>query len=316
MSTTTTETALALAPAPARQQQITAFANESAFEAAQRMARALTSSQLVPQTFRGAENTGSALIALEIAQRIGASPLMVMQNLNVIHGRPAWSSQFIIAALNSCGRFSPIRFDVTGEGDNRQCIAWAYDSTGKERLDGPAVSIATAKAEGWYSKTGSKWQTMPELMLRYRAAAFFGRLYAPDILMGMQSVEEIVDVNGQQARQVAAKEAPKVSFKPANPTPDEDVIDGEIHLDVTKDILFVDSSEPTPPAPLPTTKKELGVLLKKKMEQAQIPKEKLLTAMSDAQLAPEGATMFNQLSSEDMQVAILNWDKLVGGIGA
>lgn len=314
MSTTTPETALALAPAPVKQQQITAFANETAFEAAQRMAKALTSSQLVPQTFRGAENTGSALIALEIAQRIGASPLMVMQNLNVIHGRPAWSSQFIIAALNSCGRFSPLRFDVTGEGDKRQCAAWAYDSTGKDRLDGPAVSIATAKSEGWYSKAGSKWQTMPELMLRYRAAAFFGRLYAPDILMGMQSVEEIVDVNGAQARQVA-REAPKVSFKPADPTHKEDVIDGEVQpLDVTKDILFVDSSEPITPAPLPTTKKELGVLLKEKMEKAQIPKEKLLQAMTDAQLAPEGATMLNQLSAEDMQVAILNWDKLVGGI--
>jgi hypothetical protein len=313
MSTTTPETALALAPATVKQQQITAFANETAFEAAQRMAKALTSSQLVPQTFRGAENTGSALIALEIAQRIGASPLMVMQNLNVIHGRPAWSSQFIIAALNSCGRFSPLRFDVTGEGDKRQCVAWAYDSTGKDRLDGPAVSIATAKSEGWYSKAGSKWQTMPELMLRYRAAAFFGRLYAPDILMGMQSVEEIVDVNGTQARQVA-KEAPKVSFKPADPIPEEDVIDGEIQpLDVTKDILFVETPE-TSPAPLPATKKELGVLLKEKMEKAQIPKEKLLQAMTDAQLAPEGATMLNQLSAEDMQVAILNWDKLVGGI--
>lgn len=31
-------------------------------------------------------------------------------------------------------------------------------------------------------------------MFRYRAAAFFGRLYAPDILMGMQSADEVVDV--------------------------------------------------------------------------------------------------------------------------
>lgn len=190
---TNTETALTLAPAPAQAQQLTAFASESSFEAAQRMAKALCSSNLVPANFQGQANIGSALIALEIAQRLGASPLMVMQNLNVIHGRPAWSSQFIIAALNSCGRFSPLRFDVTGDGDVRSCTAWAYDRASGDRLDGPAVSIATAKKEGWFGKNGSKWQTMPELMLRYRAAAFFGRLYAPDILMGMQSAEEITD---------------------------------------------------------------------------------------------------------------------------
>jgi hypothetical protein len=51
-----------------------------------------------------------------------------------------------------------------------------------------------ASAEGWATKAGSKWKTMPELMLRYRAAAFFGRLYAPDILMGMQTAEEAADV--------------------------------------------------------------------------------------------------------------------------
>lgn len=320
MSTTTTERALSLAPTPVKQQQITAFASESAFESAQRMARALTSSALVPTTFRGEENIGSALIALEIAQRLGTSPLMVMQNLNVIHGRPAWSSQFIIAALNSCGRFSPLRFDVTGEGDNRQCIAWAYDIKDEERLEGPAVSIATAKAEGWYAKTGSKWVTMPELMLRYRSAAFFGRLYAPDILMGMQSVEEIVDVAGQQARTRAPKEAPKVSFsEPTESAEEDEVIEGEIIPDITKDIMWNDSltdSIPEEPgiAPLPTTKKELGVMLKGKMDQAKIPKEKLLEAMSAAKLAPDGCAMINQLSAEDMQIALLNWDKLVGGI--
>lgn len=177
-------------PAP---QPLTAFASEPAFEAAQRMAKALCSSNLVPASYQGQQNIGSALIALEIAQRLQASPLMVMQNLNVIHGRPAWSSQFIIAALNSCGRFSPLRFDVAGDGDNRTCTAWATDKSG-ERLEGPPVSIAMAKKEGWFGKNGSKWQSMPELMLRYRAAAFFGRLYAPDILMGMPSADEAVEI--------------------------------------------------------------------------------------------------------------------------
>lgn len=302
---------LAIAPAPTTNTQITAFASESGFESAQRMARALVSSKLVPTTFQGAENIGSALIALEIAQRLGASPLMVMQNLNVIHGRPAWSSQFIIAALNSCGRFSPIRFDVSGDGDNQSCIAWAYDKATGDRLEGPPCSISTAKKEGWFSKSGSKWQTMPELMLRYRAAAFFGRLYAPDLLMGMQSVEEVVDVNGGQKQSATRKEAVKVSFQPEINQPKEaDVIEGEI---------IEASPEPTQEEKpesegLPSTKKELGVMLKARLEEQSIAKEKFLAVMVKNDLAPAGCTMLNQLSAENMQIALVNWEKLIAQI--
>ena len=35
---------------------------------------------------------------------------------------------------------------------------------------------------------------MPELMLRNRAATFFGRQYIPDLLLGVQSSDEVVDI--------------------------------------------------------------------------------------------------------------------------
>lgn len=170
------------------------FSSFAAFSNSMRMANALTSSTLVPVAYQGADNLGNALIALEMAQRTGSSPMMVMQNLYVVHGKPSWSAQFIIASLNSCGKFSPLRFEMSGEGGSRACTAWALENVSGERLEGPIVSIDIAKAEGWYQKNGSKWQTMPELMLRYRAASFFGKLYAPEILMGMQTSEEIEDV--------------------------------------------------------------------------------------------------------------------------
>ena len=199
----------------------TAFSNAASFESAQRMALALVSSNIVPEQYRGKDNIGNAIVALEMAQRIGASPLAVMQNLNIIHGRPSWSSTFIIAALNSCGRFAPVRFEVTGEGDNRSCIAWTTDKTG-ERLEGPPASIAMAKAEGWYAKNGSKWKTMPELMLRYRAAAFFGRLYAPDVLNGMHATEEVEDIGDRPRNVTARTESPILDDAPA-PAPTAEV---------------------------------------------------------------------------------------------
>lgn len=179
-----------------------AFASAGAFELAQRMAKALASSDLVPPQYRN--NVSNTLLALEIAQRIGASPLMVMQNLNIIHGKPSWSSQFIIAAINSCGRFSPLRFRVEGEGEARVVTAYALEKGTGEVLDGPPVSIAMAKAEGWMAKNGSKWATMPDLMLRYRAAAFFGRLYSPDVLMGVYTADEVVEIDAAEVPVVQA----------------------------------------------------------------------------------------------------------------
>lgn len=191
--------------------QVSAFSGSiQSFEDAQRIAGALAKSTLVPKDYQG--NVANTMIALEMSQRINASPMAVMQNLYIIHGRPSWSSQFTIAALNGCGRFSSLRFTVTGEGDNKECYAWAVDKHDGEKLTGPVVSIAMSKAEGWYNKNGSKWKTMPDLMLRYRAAKFFGNLYAPDIMMGMTTEDESRDIQRQpqQRKEVEIKQA----FKP------------------------------------------------------------------------------------------------------
>lgn len=179
------------------------FNDKVAFEHAQRVSKMLATSSLVPKEYQG--NLSNIMIALEMANRIGASPLMVMQNLNIIQGRPSWSSQFIISALNSCKRFTPLRFKMDGEADEYGCTAWAKDSSG-EILEGPKVTWKMAKEEGWSTKGGSKWKTMPELMFRYRAAAFFGRLYAPDVLMGMGSVDESEDIAANETQQLEQRQ--------------------------------------------------------------------------------------------------------------
>lgn len=170
------------------------FTDLQGFELAQRAAKALAASTLVPKEFQG--HMPNCLIALEMAQRIGASPLMCMQNLYVVHGRPAWSAKFLIASFNQCGRFSAIRYNWGGtEGkDDWSCQAYAQEKDSGEIIKGPLISIALAKKEGWYGRTGSKWQTIPQLMLMYRAAAWLVNTHAPEISMGLNSAEELGDV--------------------------------------------------------------------------------------------------------------------------
>ena len=189
--------------------EITTTTETQAFELVQRQAKMLSASTLVPKEFQG--NMGNCAIALNIAKRLGADPFMVIQNIDIIHGRPSFRATFLIAMVNASGRFTPLQFRMSGEGASRSCVAWAKDKETGEVVEGTEITMAMAKAEGWSTKSGSKWVTMPEQMLRYRAAAFFARIYAPDITLGMQTSEELRDI--EPARNVT----PTVRAEAINP---------------------------------------------------------------------------------------------------
>ena len=220
--TTTETTALATRPAQSVETVKMDMSTLQGMEALQRAGNLLASSTLVPEIYRRwkVEKSGertenpnglaNCVVAMNMATRMGADVLMVMQNMNVIEWRPSWSSIFIIASINKCGHFSPLRFDITEPGNeteatfkyvewvdaangkrrpedregklvirHQSCRAWAIEKATGTRLDGPEITMQLALDEGWIQKKGSKWRTMPEVMLRYRAASMFGKLYAP-----------------------------------------------------------------------------------------------------------------------------------------
>lgn len=196
------QTAVATRPDAALMQQ-NQSEDEQQFALAQRQAAALSKSSLVPQQFQG--NMPNCLIAMNMAKRLGADPLMVMQNLYIVHGRPSWSSTFLIATLNQTRRFTPLQYQFDGEGDAYGCTAFAMDMATGTRIEGPKVDWAMVKAEGWLSKNGSKWKTMAGLMFRYRSASFFVKTVCPEIAMGLQTREESDDfIDVQTAKPSAA----------------------------------------------------------------------------------------------------------------
>lgn len=255
------------------------------FETMQRVCKMFASSDLVPDTYKPktkpipanaspevvaamqAENkaamdkaVANCMIAVEVSMRIGASPLMVMQNMAVIYGRPSWSSKFLIATVNSCGRFEPLQFRFTDKGNigkvdyvdyvwsdhtrrkeavkktldgtnirNLECVAYTTKKGSKDVLESAPVSIQLAIEERWFTKDGSKWRTMPRQMLMYRAASMWTNAYAPELSMGMRTIEEqqdIVDVEFEEIPTTPAATSTNVAStismddaKPADPTP-------------------------------------------------------------------------------------------------
>ena len=160
------------------------FGTSDNFIMAMQMAKALSESTIVPQTYQ--KNPSNCLIAIEQAQRMNISPLMVMQNLYPIQGKPSWSSKFLIASINASRKFDmELQYDETKDKDGKpySCVAWTMKNG--RRIEGMEVNMQMAKDEGWLGKNGSKWKTMPQLMLRYRAASFFSSLNCPELTMGI-----------------------------------------------------------------------------------------------------------------------------------
>lgn len=264
--------------APAVQQ--VNFFDPQQFDTAQRMSNLFASSMLVPDTYQiekiqqelinkkrlepadaaqQARMTAVAncMIALDISTRIGASPLMVMQNLVIIYGRPSWSSKFLISTVNTCGRFEPLKYRFTERGkvgkvqytdyvwDGRmkqavtkefdgtktadiECVAYTTAKGSSDVLESSPISIRMAIEEGWYTKNGSKWRTMTRQMLMYRAASFWTSVYAPELSMGMRTVEESQDM-GFDAQEAVYEELQTEKARHANAEkfPIDDSIDEE-----------------------------------------------------------------------------------------
>jgi hypothetical protein len=221
---------------------VSIFSNVESFENAQRMAKMLVKSNIVPIAYQGEANIPNVIVALDMASRTRTSPIIVMQNLDVIYGQPSWRSTFVKAVIDSCGRFKNIELVYSGkEGTpERGCRLVAISTATGNKIEGPLVTFKMATDEGWVKKPGSKWQTMPELMLGYRSSAFFGRLHCSDLLLGMQSSDEVSDVHTEDATHTVEdmkaeftkpepKEKPKPKPKPkVEPEPKVEFDEAEI----------------------------------------------------------------------------------------
>ena len=176
---------------------VTVWTDKKQFDQLLRAANMLSQTSIIPATYQGKPQ--DCFVALEMATRMGVSPLVVMQNMYVVKGKPAWAGQACTMFINSCGKFTQVKHVYTGEKgtDSRGCYVTATRISDGIQVNGVEVTIAMAKAEGWTSNT--KWRTMPELMLAYRASAFFARVHCPEALMGVQLADEIYDADANRS---------------------------------------------------------------------------------------------------------------------
>lgn len=173
--------------------------NTKMFNLAFKLAGFLGQSDLVPQNYQG--KTANCLIAIDIANRMGISPMAVMQNSQIVRGKFSWTGSACKSMIDGCGKFVRTRYVMVGE---KGTDSWGYYLEAEDKsgniIEGVAVTVAMAKAEGWYSQN-PKWRNMTELMLKYRCAAFFMRTECAGLAMGFLTAEENEDIVPEAPRQ-------------------------------------------------------------------------------------------------------------------
>lgn len=250
------------------------------FDTMQRVCSLFANSELVPDMYKISDNNpkekaiANCMIAIEMAQRIGASPLMIMQNMVIIYGRPSWSSKFLVATVNTCGRFNPLQYRFTekgmlgkvdyteyertwdktlygGKGGYKnaaktvtfdgtkvmdiECVAFTTAKGSDKVLESSPISLRLAIQEGWYTKNGSKWRTMPKQMLMYRAASFWTNAYAPELSMGMKTEDEIRDIVDVDYEEITATQPEDGAEKKTVSLDDEKPQETTVKEDVKED---------------------------------------------------------------------------------
>lgn len=183
------------------------------------VASTIAASSLIPAHYhRRPENV---LVAMYRSARLGMDLFAYMEITFPVNGKMGHEAKFIVSRINTSGKFKgPVRYEFSGEiirkdgivqpTSTRKCTAWTKLKDDGERIE-QSVDLGMAFREGWMKKTGSdktvktsKWHTITDEMLQYRAAKFLGNMYCPEAVMGLDMREELEDITDAEVIDEAA----------------------------------------------------------------------------------------------------------------
>lgn len=187
------------------------FLDAKMLNSAWKNAQVLSRSQLLPDRYKGKPE--DIIMLMDLSSRMNLSLFTVASQMYVVHGTPAITAQLAISLVNASGRFSPLSYVFVGDPGSREygCYAIATRLADNVVCKGTVITLGMATDEGWMRN--SKWKTMTDQMLMYRSVAFFARVFCPDVLMGLQTSDELVDVKGEEPK----KQKTKVTLNTVKP---------------------------------------------------------------------------------------------------
>lgn len=176
------------------------------FEEMQFMAASVAKSNLYRGT--GFENADQVLALMMLCEADGLHPVNAVRRYDIIKGRPTMKSATIQAEFQAKGGLIRDR-EVTREGASARFIHPVHSPAPGELI---SFTIADAKAAGVYD-TNPTYKKYPEEMFWWRCVAKAVRRIMPGIMLGINSPEEIQDMEWQPAPTTVAVVPPPSQFK-------------------------------------------------------------------------------------------------------
>ena len=209
MSETTTTTTTAIAPAP--EVATTAIGmpgvgemifDDAKFERMNQLAVMMASGKCaIPRHLQG--NPGDCFAIIAQAAQWKMNPFVVAQKTHVVNGALGYEAQLINAVVTSMNVISDrFRYEYCGNWDEYRKSGFA-----KTAEMGCGVNVgATLRGETevrWLpmplcmeqvkTRNSPLWATNPMQQLAYLAVKYWTRLYAPDAILGVYSVDELAE---------------------------------------------------------------------------------------------------------------------------
>lgn len=166
-------------------------------------AEVLANSRLIPKIFQG--KPSDVLVAMMWSKTLGVPVLQGLQGIAVINDRPTLWGDLMMAVCQKSGLVVDISEGLTGK-DLQSLVATCT----VKRKDRPtpvvrSFSWADAVQAGLDNKRNT-WGAYPKRMLQMRARSQALRDAFPDVLMGLGSADEAIDMTPQQTSTGAAVE--------------------------------------------------------------------------------------------------------------
>jgi len=227
----------------------------SQLERAMRAAELIAKSDMIPKHFQG--KPANVLLVIEHAARVGLAPMMMLQECYVVHGNLSHSGKLVKAMIDASGLYSSTSYVIETRDGKAYCRLQAVRARDGVIVDGPVVDVEALKR-----RHKNKWDEIPDMMMRYRAAAYFMRSECPGVGLGLlteDESEEIVQDAPRETRRAQLlapipQALPAATTQRAEPAPVVDVSPvsepAAARVEAPAPVAKAREPEPTKPEPV------------------------------------------------------------------
>ena len=186
------------------------------------MAGVLCKSGLIP---RGLDKPEKVFVALQWGHELGLTPMVAVNNIAVINGKPTLSADIMSAVVKRSPEYGGIKW-LEMSDKKAECEITRILPNGEKETIVSSFTIEDAKKAGLADR--DVWVKYPKRMLKHRCLSYGLKDMFPDMLAGLYDPEEMESVQSDKTAPTTERNVTPVEEKVVTPEPSAEVIEGEI----------------------------------------------------------------------------------------